>query len=109
MKDDALIFIAKRISIERKRLGMSQDFLTESIGIRQKTQSAIENGKNSPSLNYLYQLSQLGFDVQYIITGVKSKNLNEINQQSQLSQSKQKVAISLLETAIVLLESHDEN
>jgi len=102
---NTLITIGYRISVERKRLDMSQDTIASLVECTQITQSRIETGKNSPSLNYLYELSQLGFDVQFIITGTRSKNLEEVTEnlkQFNLQDSKQ-VAIAMLENVIALI------
>lgn len=105
MTENIQIIIGKRIAIERKRLNMRQDDVIEIADITQKTQSAIEQGKNSPSILYLYSLAQLGFDVQFIITGVRSENLESVtkNMENQ-NQDARQVVIAMLESAIVLLK-----
>ena len=93
-----------RISSERKRLSMSQEHLSEKVSITQKTQSAIETGKNSPSILYLYELSLLGFDTQFIITGVRSKNLDDVmSELKNTPQDSKDLAIAMLENVIALI------
>jgi transcriptional regulator with XRE-family HTH domain len=105
MTENINILIGKRISLERKRLNMRQEDVIEVVNIAQKTQSAIELGKNSPSIIYLYSLAQLGFDVQFIITGVRSENLNAVTaNMKNKDQDAKEIVIAMLESAIVLLK-----
>jgi transcriptional regulator with XRE-family HTH domain len=63
---------SRRLKEERKRLKYNQVNLSESTGIARKSQVSYENDALPPFAGYLEKLSDLGFDVQYLLTGVRS-------------------------------------
>ena len=67
-----------RLREERKRLGKSQTEVAKTTGISRPTQSGYENGEGNPSGTYWESISRMGFDIQYIATGTRSKNLEEV-------------------------------
>lgn len=58
-----------RLREERKRLGLTQARLAESVGISTPTQVGYELGARTPDANYLTAIEQLGLDERYIRTG----------------------------------------
>lgn len=59
------------LKCERERLGFQQKDVFEKIGVNKGTLIRWESGKPIPS-DKLTLLANMGFDVQYIITGVKN-------------------------------------
>lgn len=51
-----------KIKIYRKRTGVSQENLSEKMGVSRQTINAIENDKYDPSLSLAFKLAKL-FDV----------------------------------------------
>jgi DNA-binding XRE family transcriptional regulator len=62
---------------ERNRLHLKQSDVYENIGVGSATYIRWESGKPIPS-DKLALLAELGFDVQYVVTGVRSQNLSEV-------------------------------
>jgi transcriptional regulator with XRE-family HTH domain len=62
------IFLAE----ERLRLGFKAKEVADFAGIAIPTQSNYEKGKRSPDTRYLYEISKLGFDIHYVVTGKRS-------------------------------------
>lgn len=63
------INFAERLVLERKRLGLTATDVWKTTGVHRNSQSYYENGKQEPSIQYLQQLFEMGFDVQYLVTG----------------------------------------
>ncbi|WP_353571502.1 hypothetical protein [Candidatus Albibeggiatoa sp. nov. BB20] len=73
--------VSQRYKEEIEKLDMTnpqiiKDF--ESIGLASKTYYNWLNGANPPRLEGLVLLAHYGCDIQYVITGVRSRNLTEI-------------------------------
>lgn len=51
-----------KIKVYRKRTGVSQENLSEKLGVLRQTINAIENDKYDPSLSLAFKLAKL-FDV----------------------------------------------
>ena len=66
--DDFLL----RLKEERKRLGLQQKELAEKMGTSENTQVRYESGRTSPDIEYVMGLQSHGFDVAYLMTGVRS-------------------------------------
>lgn len=62
------IFLAE----ERIRLGFKAKEVADFAGVAVPTQSNYEKGKRSPDTKYLYEISKLGFDIHYVVTGERS-------------------------------------
>lgn len=54
---------------ERERLGLTQSDLAARIGLSRKSQVNYESGAREPDAGYLARLSELGADVNFIVTG----------------------------------------
>ena len=66
--------ISKRLALERERLGLEQADIRDKLNIALATISRYENAKRLPDLGIAKELSELGYDMAYVITG---KRLDE--------------------------------
>lgn len=74
-----------RLKAERTRLGLSQVALGRALGVTKWTVINYERagGRGTPiPADLLSACSKLGMDVQYIITGVASSNLNRVAEEA---------------------------
>ncbi len=65
---------------DREYLGFQQKEIFEKIAVNKGTFIRWESGKSIPS-DKLALLADIGFDVQYIVTGIRSNNLEKIANQ----------------------------
>ena len=75
--------IGARLRELRSQTGLTQDQLAEKLGVSKRTQGNYESGASDPTASYLSMAaSQLGFDVPYILNGVRttptSDSLSEV-------------------------------
>ena len=68
---------------ERNRLNLKAKDVAEFVGVAIPTQSNYENGKRSPDAEYLAKLADLGFDINYVLTG-KRESLSLTTQEKML-------------------------
>ena len=76
--DDIKISVGNRFKEERKRLNYSHSYVGEAAG--QATRYTVmnwENGKNTPSAESLIMLASVGFDMVYILTGIRSQPVED--------------------------------
>ncbi|MEW6166042.1 MAG: helix-turn-helix transcriptional regulator [Pseudomonadota bacterium] len=72
--------LGSRLRDERKRLGLSQAALCEKIGVKDpKTLRNWESGTTSPTLDDVVGFVGSGFDIGYVLTGVRSDTLMEMS------------------------------
>lgn len=74
-----------RLKAERTRLGLSQVALGKALGVTKWTVINYERtgGRGTPiPADLLSACSKLGMDVQYIITGISSNNLNRVAEEA---------------------------
>lgn len=65
--------IGSRLQEERKRCSMTQNDLAEALGIAKRTQANYESGSSDATASYLSRVAtEFGFDVPYILTGVRT-------------------------------------
>lgn len=62
-----------RLKAERKAKGLSQKQLAELCGVRANAQGNYEAGNRWPRADYLQNLSGLGFDVIFILSGERAR------------------------------------
>lgn len=67
-----LVSVGRRLREERERLALSQPALAGHGGTTKKTQIDYEKGVSGPKAEYLARVAEIGVDVQYVITGVRS-------------------------------------
>lgn len=77
--------VAVRLVEERARLGFSQNALAEKTGKSRQQYINYETGRSEMTVGFLFEIAQLGVDVQYIVTGVKSVNFDQITKQEEQS------------------------
>lgn len=70
----------KRLKEERERLKITQAKIAEIFAVRPQAVSKWET-KGTIPIEKIATLATHGFDVQYILTGVRSTNLNKIQEQ----------------------------
>jgi DNA-binding XRE family transcriptional regulator len=77
-QEELYSIIGFRIKEARKKTGVSQDELSNTIGINRTSLSNIENGRHQPSLYLLYRIcAELKIDVQDILPAYSELNVNE--------------------------------
>lgn len=64
--------IGRRIAELRTAKGLNQPDFAALGGVKKGAQGLYETGERSPNAEYLVNLHQHGFDVGYILTGVRS-------------------------------------
>ncbi|WP_072432368.1 MULTISPECIES: helix-turn-helix domain-containing protein [unclassified Pseudomonas] len=65
--------IGSRLQQERKRCGLTQLQVAEALGIAKRTQANWESGTSDATASYLSRVAnEFGFDVSYILTGVRT-------------------------------------
>lgn len=61
--------VGERMRAERVRLSLTQESLAERVGVKQQTIYQYEKGRTSPTLQFVYSLQALGFNLQYLLFG----------------------------------------
>ena len=65
--------IGSRLQEERKRCALTQNEIAEALGIAKRTQANYEAGTSDATASYLSKVaSQYGFDVPYILSGLRT-------------------------------------
>lgn len=64
---------SERLKEERKRLSISQTDFGTSCGVTKQAQIRYEKGVRSPDSDYLEQAHEIGVDVSYLITGIRTQ------------------------------------
>ena len=62
----------ERMRAERVRLLMTQESLASRAGVKQQTIYQYEKGRTSPTLQFVYALQGLGFNLQFLLFGRES-------------------------------------
>ncbi len=70
--------VGLRLRDERKRLGLTQKQFAQLGGVTPNTQINYESSKRSPDNAYWAAAAKLGVDIQYVLTGVHSHNLDKV-------------------------------
>ncbi|MEQ7920344.1 helix-turn-helix transcriptional regulator [Xanthomonas sp. WHRI 1810A] len=65
-------FLGRRLTQERKRMGLSQAATAELGGVRPNAQAHYESGKRKPDANYLASVFEAGIDISYVLTGYRA-------------------------------------
>lgn len=63
--------IAERITIERKRLGLSQADFASKAGVSLSSQKRYEKGQREPDSSYLFAIDAIGVDGHYLTFGTR--------------------------------------
>ncbi|MGL4675041.1 MAG: helix-turn-helix domain-containing protein [Wohlfahrtiimonas sp.] len=97
-----------RLVEEREKKGLSAEAFGAIAGVRKATQYNYEKGERKPDIEYLANLSKVGVDVQYIITGVKFDNTLSPHEEElilALRASKPSLQMMAMASAHAVLES----
>lgn len=78
MEKDSRVDLAIRLVEERSRLRYSQADFASKAGLSREGLRLYETGQRGMSAEFLAQAALLGLDVQYVLIGVPSKNLEEV-------------------------------
>lgn len=62
----------ERLREERKRTGLNQADFAKAGGVHRNSQTEYETGKTPPNADYLSAVAELGVDVRYLLTGVRT-------------------------------------
>lgn len=71
--------IGGRLRVERERLDYLQHEFAAQGMVGRMSQVGYEAGARPPTAEYLARIARLGADVQFIVTGVRSENLYQID------------------------------
>lgn len=74
MKENSLEAIGKRIELEKVRLNLKSMEVCMQLDIHLNTFRNYETGKRDMSISLLMKLSEMGFDIVYIMTGEKMRD-----------------------------------
>lgn len=99
--------IGERLREERTRLELSQEKLGAIGGVQKRAQINYESGERQPDALYLRGVAQIGVDVQYVLLGVRSANLDQVMLSDEFVEetSQERVkAVSVLPTVELLGE-----
>lgn len=69
----------KRLSKERKRLGMNQTQFSDACGVKVASQFLYEKGVRSPNSSYLIKAKSLGVQISYLFGGDRSPSIISAN------------------------------
>lgn len=81
MKNDVLQAVALRLIEERGAMGLSQQAVADLTGKSRQQVINYETARSEMTVSFLVGLHELMFDVQYIVTGVRSTNFYEMNKE----------------------------
>ena len=102
--------LGARIAEERSRLGLSQMAVASACKTTRESIGKYERDLNAPGGEVLQSLGELGMDVQYILTGVHSANLNRVAEEAGRYHAsggkKRTVEVDLLKSVIVGVEEY---
>jgi transcriptional regulator with XRE-family HTH domain len=70
-----MVGVSVRLKEERKRLGLSQEAAAKALGISVDSLYGYEKNKTNPPVSVLLPFSDIGADVQYIVTGIRASTL----------------------------------
>lgn len=81
MNTEVLQVIADRLKEERNAMGLSQQAVADLTGKSRQQVINYETARSEMTVGFLAELHELMFDVQYIVTGVRSTNFYEMNKE----------------------------
>lgn len=92
--------IGIRIMQRRKELGLTQDKLSEQIGISKNHLSSIERGVNAPTTHVIIQICNiLGFTPDYYLIGrISAEGADAVKLLQSMPSEAQKIVLKLIET-----------
>lgn len=88
--------IGLRIKEERERLSITQQGIADAIGIAKRTLIDWEKDRTSPTAVQLSELSGIGVDVLYVITGIRASIQPSFNENEGVDEALFKKVIAML-------------
>lgn len=70
--------LGQRFAEERQRLGKTQQEVADLCHVTRRTVGDIERGARPPGGELTQGLTKLGFDIQYVFSGIRSANLEKV-------------------------------
>lgn len=77
-KNPQLLDMGARLVEERNRIGYSQSDIAHQLDISREALRLAESGASLPGAAILAGLATFGIDVQYLLTGVRSTNADDV-------------------------------
>lgn len=94
----------RRLIMERDRLGYSKmESFAQATDVSARTLYNYASEDTQLSVEFLIRFAQLGGDVQFVITGIRSKNLVDVKQAVQDDRAYQLVVLRQLQELTQLL------
>jgi len=92
--------IGIRLAQERRKLGLSQEELAKLADSTNQSQSNYELGKRYPNAKYFALIANLGADIQYIVTGLRSINwhMNSLKNKTKVTKDELMDTLELIKT-----------
>lgn len=103
---DNLILFGKRLMEVRKGKGLTQKELSAQLGISHNSLYSYEVGKVAPTVQFLYDLADIGVDVVFVLTGaprgapIQDEMARLMARLTQLS-ARERAAVTLLVGALL--------
>jgi len=99
-----IITWGRRLIVERDRLGYkNMESFAQSTGVSAKTLYNYANEETQIGIDFLIQFAQLGGDVQYVVTGVRSDNLPDLTDMTESERITQRALLRQMQEIIGLL------
>lgn len=77
-----------RLLLERDRLGYSKmEGFARAFGVTERTLYNYTSEQTPLDINFLIKFACLGGDVQFLVTGIRSENLNDVKQSLKVVES----------------------
>lgn len=99
--------LGARMAEERARLGLSQQDVANACDGTREAVGKYERNVNVPGGEMLRSLAKIGMDIQYILTGTRSKNLDRVAEEAGTYKAEKGVgALSKEEEKVVEMYRH---
>ncbi len=72
-----------KLANQRKKKGLTQQELATHLNISQRVQSGYERGDVAPKLDYLFKLSEVGFDIPTLLFAGENQGIYALDPQEQ--------------------------
>ena len=99
---------SERLKAERERLGISQTSFGEQCGVKKQAQINYEKGERQPDSNYLQNAQNIGVDVGYLFTGVRTEAPKLTNEEALILEKYRQSSPEIRNKLLLLLLGHDD-
>jgi len=105
-----IITWGRRLIVERDRLGYkNMEIFAQVTEVSAKTLYNYANEGTQISIDFLIKFAQLGGDVQYVVTGVRSDNLPALTDVTESERIAQRVLLRQMQEIVgLLIESKEK-